>query len=470
MCTYPKEVNLANFHYIRMTAGGQHTAEDEQSDFTRLEDSDTDSELSLDERDKKERDNKTKNKYIENIKEICGKADGNGKTLNVAIVGTYGVGKTSFVNTIAAAMSRDRWREHAYAGKYGSEGRPMTVFSEKFSKCCKEKDEEYQNIALPTLIDLAGFPDEDNEKWRELLRIVFYGRLQEGESITNAQEYCEQFGVEGLRKRYSTEQEALKVNRVVFVGAADQPIPKNLISCVIEAARPTGKCDDRGRRTIPIYGVLTHADKVDDLEDTCESGKKTEKEFVSCLGLEGSKHRYLRCRNYCDDVDHGKRMDRCFPELDVPVLRFLTAVFDPELKIQHDDESYSSMKTKSKLVSKIVPPDGNERDSVPGRERKARNKLFVTLITIALEALFVAILLQWFLASPPVNRGELSDTCIRYNARKDQHGLDFKAFSELCQDIDSLFPKSKIVPFILFVTVRVGTLFFMHFLPAFRQD
>ncbi|KAK3585104.1 hypothetical protein CHS0354_004294 [Potamilus streckersoni] len=455
-----------------MTAGGGHLVDDAQSDFTRLEDSDTDSELSLDERDKKEKDKEMKSKYIEDIKNICGQADGMGKTLHVALVGTYGVGKTSFVNTIAAALSCDRWREHAYAGKYGSEGRPMTVFSENFSKCCKEKDEEYQNIALPTLIDLAGFPDEDNEKWRELLRIVFYGRLQEGESLTSAQEYCEKYGVEGLREKYSTEQEALKVDRVVFVGAADQPVPKNLISCVIEAARPTGKGDDRGRRTIPIYGVLTHADKVDDQEETYESGRKTEKEFVSCLGLEGSRHRYLRCRNYCDDVDHGERMDRCLPELDVPVLRFLKAIFDPELKIQHDDESYSAMKTKSKPVSELSHHVLNEGDStrVPGRERTRRSKLLVTCIVIAIEAIFVAIFLQWYLASPPVNRGELSDTCIRYNARKDHLGIDFTAFTELCQDLDKLSPKSKIIPFILFVAVRVGTLFLLRFLPAFLND
>ncbi|KAK3585111.1 hypothetical protein CHS0354_004300 [Potamilus streckersoni] len=335
------------------------------------------------------------------------------------------------------------------------------TFLFRFSKCCKEKDEEYKNIALPTLIDLAGFPDEDNEKWRELMRIVFYGRLQEGESLTNAQEYCEMYGVEGLRKKYSTEQEALKVDRVVFVGAADQPVPKNFISCVIEAARPTGRGSDRGRRTIPIYGVLTHADKVDEKEET------REREFVSCLGLEGSRHRFLICRNYCDDVDHGERMDKCFPELDVPVLRFLKAIFDPELKIQHDNESYSSMKTRSKPVSTMPHLNGNEGVLAPVPNDDRQSNLLVTLIIIAIEAIFVAMLLHWFMASPPVDHGELSSTCIRYNARKDQLGIDFTAFTELCHDLDKISPKSKIIPFILFVTVRVGTLFLLRFLPTF---
>ncbi|KAL3886850.1 hypothetical protein ACJMK2_026813 [Sinanodonta woodiana] len=446
-----------------MTLKGGETSEDVQSDSTLLEDSETDSELSITEKDEKETYNIRKAKYIGDIKEMCGQVDKAGKILNVAIVGTYGVGKTSFVNTIAAAMSRDRWREYAYAGKYGSQGRPMTVFSESFSKCCKENDDEYKNIALPTLIDLAGFPDEDNEKWRELLRIVFYGRLQEGESLTGAQEYFEKYGVEGLRKRYSTEQEALKVDRVVFVGAADQPIPKKLISCVIEAARPTGLSNDRGRRTLPIYGVLTHADKADENKET------REREFVSCLGLVGSRHRFLICRNYCDDVDDGERTDRCFPELDVPVLRLLKAIFDPKLKIQHDRESYNSMITRSKHVSTLPHLIGNKGVSadVQSETFEHQSNVLVTLIIIAIEVLFVAILLHWFLASPVVDHGELSSTCIRYSARKDQLGIDFTAFTKLCQDVDNLPPKSKFVPFILLVTVRVGILFLLRFLPDY---
>ncbi len=36
---------------------------------------------------------------------------------------------------------------------------------------------------MPTLIDLAGFENQTNELQSELFRIVFYGRMPEGENL-----------------------------------------------------------------------------------------------------------------------------------------------------------------------------------------------------------------------------------------------------------------------------------------------
>ncbi|KAL3886847.1 hypothetical protein ACJMK2_026810 [Sinanodonta woodiana] len=401
-----------------MTHKGGETSEDVQSDITLLDDSDTDSELYIS-------DERTlialgKQRLVHNgytcslqdhtemegdlvivivILYALGNARLSGYSRqNLKCVRTYGVGKTSFVNTIAA---------------------------------------EYKNIALPTLIDLAGFPDEDNEKWRELLRIVFFGRLLQGESLTCAQQYFEKYGVEGHRQKYCAEQEALKVDRVVFVRACDQPIPKKLISCVIEAARPTGLSNDRGRRNI----------KFDDI----------------CLGLVGSRHRLLIYQNYCDDVDHGERMDKSLPELDVPVLRLLKAIFDPELKIQHDRESYNSMKTRSKHVSTLPHLNGNKGVSADVRSEtfEHQSNLLVTLIIIAILIYYYIHIICSHLVT-----GCWLHLC-QDSELEDYLWFDSTTFTSLCHNIDKLSPKSKFVPFILLVTVRVGILLLLRFLPDF---
>ena len=44
--------------------------------------------------------------------------------------------------------------------------------------CCQGNNSDYQDWNLPTLTDVAGFPDECSDKWEELFRILFYGRLK----------------------------------------------------------------------------------------------------------------------------------------------------------------------------------------------------------------------------------------------------------------------------------------------------
>ena len=75
---------------------------------------------------------------------------------------------------------------------------------------------------------------------------------------------------------------------------------------------------------IPIFGVLTHKDKID--PDNKEY-QKLEEDFKEGLGLQDN--RFLLCTSYCDNYDkhHGKsRLDQRHPELDIPILRFMQQV------------------------------------------------------------------------------------------------------------------------------------------------
>ena len=75
---------------------------------------------------------------------------------------------------------------------------------------------------------------------------------------------------------------------------------------------------------IPIFGVLTHKDKIDPDGDEYQT---LEKDFKEGLGLQDN--RFLLCTSYCDDYDklRGKsRLDQRHPELDIPILRFMQQV------------------------------------------------------------------------------------------------------------------------------------------------
>ena len=74
---------------------------------------------------------------------------------------------------------------------------------------------------------------------------------------------------------------------------------------------------------VPICGVLTHKDKIN--EDT--DYQSLEKAFREGLGL--PDNRFLLCTSYCEDYDkhHRKsRMDQRQPELDIDILKFMQQV------------------------------------------------------------------------------------------------------------------------------------------------
>ncbi|KAK3585094.1 hypothetical protein CHS0354_004285 [Potamilus streckersoni] len=189
------------------------------------------------------------------------KSSGTKNPLNVCVIGMYGVGKSSFINTIAAALNGKCWTEHAYVGNYdGTRG--VTTFVQRFRKCCQEDNEKYNYVSLPTLYDLAGFPDDDCISTEEILRIFFFGKLRQGAAIQEAIDYFKEHGILGLKQKYSgsvNDKDVNKIDRIIFVASARENLPVKLIKCVLKAAQPTASSEEKYARSIPIFGVLTHA-------------------------------------------------------------------------------------------------------------------------------------------------------------------------------------------------------------------
>lgn len=69
---------------------------------------------------------------------------------------------------------------------------------------------------------------------------------------------------------------------------------------------------------MPVFGVLTHADQIDE-DDT--DFPEFEKKFKSSLGLNAM--RYLLCSSYCDEISRENGRN---PNVEVPVMRFLNQV------------------------------------------------------------------------------------------------------------------------------------------------
>ncbi|XP_046342066.2 uncharacterized protein LOC124122915 [Haliotis rufescens] len=399
-----------------------------------------------------------KQKYQQRIIRNC-QDHNKTRPLNVAIIGPPGVGKSSLVNTIAASFSDDTWREYAYSGCHGDASQ-ITVFTKSFPKCCHGLNAKYSNVNLPTLIDIAGLTDEERERYVELLRIVFYGRLPEEESLAEADEFYKKHGIEDLRQKYAENDEKLKVDRIIFVSSATQEVPQNLIGCVLRAARPSGVIDSR-KRTIPVYGVLTKQDKVGSGVLTKEDYDKREKQFIDALGLAGSLHRLLRCRNYCDDVDHGQRTDTVLPELDLPALKFMTQVSDPVFDVINERESYAAHENKaeSEILRRRQTPSANDQSkpstrthSRAGRWARGRanrspergggsilDELGVShdqafYIMVAIEAVLLAVILM-FLMRPPVDMGKLQGAC-NYMKTHDQ-SIEAATMRDICDNLGS---------------------------------
>ena len=59
-----------------------------------------------------------------------------------------------------------------------------------------EHAEKFADNLLPTLVDVAGVENENSELWKELLKIVFFGRLPEGEALGSAYDYGVEAGVQ----------------------------------------------------------------------------------------------------------------------------------------------------------------------------------------------------------------------------------------------------------------------------------
>lgn len=116
----------------------------------------------------------------------------------------------------------------------------MYNFSFKKEEYYKRKGQnsEEDDILMPTFIDLTGFEDSNSDVNKELLNMVFYGRLTEYEKIKEVLDCLSADGTNGAKRKYYARDEYLVVDRIIFVCSLEPkaPLPTQLMECVSEAA------------------------------------------------------------------------------------------------------------------------------------------------------------------------------------------------------------------------------------------
>ncbi|XP_076111631.1 uncharacterized protein LOC143079890 [Mytilus galloprovincialis] len=399
--------------------------------LSKTEDSDSDidigSLLTTDPTKKKGWDEKQK--LIKICQDEVGTISSGKQPLNIAIIGYHGCGKSSLLNTIFASFRDEKWKEIAEHGSHGGLGKQISQHLISFKKekyySRSGKNREQDEILMPTFIDMKGFEDQNDEFTKELLKIIFYGKLREGEELSEVSTHFKTFGLNGLKEKYGQREEYLVIDRIIFVCSGDPatPLPTQLMACVSEIAH--------GVRSIPLFGVMTKSDLLKGRKET--EVEKRETEFRKHLGI--PNNRFIRMKNYCEHID--KKMTYMFsvtPQIDVRILKLMTQVFSNALEVTNPEARLDDPEIPGESKPKPVPP-------VPSPQPATSGIGFASLLLlITIQVLFMAILLH-FCMKPVITEEKLNTICANYDFIKSKHDVIIDGLNELCDHkVDILKP------------------------------
>ncbi|XP_063409103.1 uncharacterized protein LOC134692575 [Mytilus trossulus] len=255
---------------------------------------------------------------IGKLKKTVGTVQTGKKNLNVVVIGTAGCGKSSFINTALTSFRQDKWRLYSTVGKSSGNTTNITQHFKSF-RADDTYYKEDKKVLFPTFIDINGLENEEDNFNRAFLRALFDGKVEEDEQLTTLLKMFKS-NPKGFKKTISGRTEYLKINRIVVITSADpsEQLPKDLLKCVKEVAD-----DVKG---IPIFGVMTKKDKFKKNEQI----SKRIDDFIGNLGITKDSFRYIE--NYCPDVDKKMMYHMTvYPSIDVPVLKLITQVINPEI-------------------------------------------------------------------------------------------------------------------------------------------
>jgi hypothetical protein len=99
---------------------------------------------------------------------------------------------------------------------------------------------------MPTFLDITGLEDEESEINKEMLSLLFNGKLKEREDLNSVRQYYFNNGqnIRKLRLLYNKRSENARVDRIIVVCTANG-IP-SLPESLLRAIRETAKIRSRG--------------------------------------------------------------------------------------------------------------------------------------------------------------------------------------------------------------------------------
>lgn len=232
------------------------------------------------------------------------------KSKVILIVGEYGVGKSSFINSVLTAIT-GRYSEHCEVAQASSS---KTNFLHVKSPEDYFLEEEDMKLWYPTFLDMVGMDKANLYQFGIILEYILEGRLKPFTDITD---FCNNIKA-GHTLIETNTREGPIVDVILFLWAPKiGKDPTDLVKTVKDVLRNSAK-------EIPIFVVLT---KMDECDLSTEEKEELKREICNICVI--SMDRILECINY-------KR-----PEIQLgwwnkdaeeKILNFITSICDPHLQ------------------------------------------------------------------------------------------------------------------------------------------
>ncbi|XP_078615830.1 uncharacterized protein LOC144884402 [Branchiostoma floridae x Branchiostoma japonicum] len=212
------------------------------------------------------------------------------KDFNVLVVGMPGAGKSSFINSTIMAVT-GTWHEVAH---YSQSDRRVTKCLERIVMFDDNVKEVYEPHPIPdykqnvVFWDCAGFNDATEEAYSTIVSLALEGRIPPGTKVVE----CMNQTPDQLRERFSEGDGNVTFDRIVFIWAANSPVPENLAEAIKTAAHD--------RHDVPVMVVVTKKDKcrkeaLYDLQQRIEDAQKA-------FDLRGNQVRFKITSLYCEEL------------------------------------------------------------------------------------------------------------------------------------------------------------------------
>lgn len=243
-----------------------------------------------------------------NVKEIE-------KPRNVLLLGCYGTGKSSFINTVIAALT-GRYTFYAdvcCGNKLGS----TRLHKIPCKGYWNPSNEEDKRLNLPNFIDIIGLdnqlsnPEKVGTVNSRMINLLINGTLPENCDLLDLGKKLK----EEMKIENSPEVESLAVDIIVVViSLKNDIIPHAVLKEIYKEA-------NFRTRKIPVFSVLTKKDECDLSQKELEKRKKV---IAETLGI--AVENILICENYQPNQKLDSR--------DYEIFEFLTKICDPRYKAE----------------------------------------------------------------------------------------------------------------------------------------
>ena len=163
---------------------------------------------------------------------------------NVLLVGKPGAGKSTLCTSMECAMTETPSQEVGSAGQFSTGGsftfrlRRYKLFKNPGGLTVCGKSISSLSGKMPVFYDMPGMQNVDDERITAIFRSIILGRVQPNEPILvsagmTARDVMDQFPE-------NSDSGCHMIDRVVFVHSAAEPVPDNLIKCVVSICQENG--------------------------------------------------------------------------------------------------------------------------------------------------------------------------------------------------------------------------------------